>query len=155
MIEIKSLMKSFGNERVLFSDFNLKIETGEFIVFVGKSGSGKTTLLNMIGSLEKFDSGKIIVDGVNIGLRKNQLKYLRFKVGFLFQNFALVEDKTVVRKSANGRRQISWQNKNKRRAFRAWAFRFTRQKGLYPVRRGAAKGRARKTHNQRVRLSFS
>lgn len=96
MIEIKGLMKSFNDERVLFANFNLKIETGEFVVFVGKSGSGKTTLLNMIGSLERFDSGQIIVDGVNIAKRRNQLNYLRRKVGFLFQNFALIEEKTVI-----------------------------------------------------------
>jgi len=95
MIEINQLTKSFGG-RFLFADFSLTIETGEFIVFVGKSGSGKTTLLNMIGSLEKFDYGEIIADGIDIGKRKNQLKYLRAKVGFLFQNFALVEDKTVL-----------------------------------------------------------
>ena len=49
----------------------------------------------MIGSLEKFDSGEIIVDGIDISKRKNQHKYLSEKVGFLFQNFALIEDKTV------------------------------------------------------------
>ena len=49
----------------------------------------------MIGSLENFDSGEIIVDGIDISKRKNQHKYLSEKVGFLFQNFALIEDKTV------------------------------------------------------------
>lgn len=94
MIEIKNLKKAFGN-KVLFENLNLTIESGEFVVFSGASGCGKTTLLNMIGSLEKFDSGEIIVDGMNISLRKNQRKYLSHKVGFLFQNFALVEQKTV------------------------------------------------------------
>ena len=50
----------------------------------------------MIGSLENYDSGHILVDGLDIGNRKNQQKYLREKVGFLFQNFALMEDKTVM-----------------------------------------------------------
>lgn len=94
MIEIKNLSKSFG-DKVLFNDFNLTINKGEFVVFSGRSGCGKTTLLNMIGSLEKIDSGTIYVDGVDISKRKNQQQYFSNKVGFLFQNFALIEDKTV------------------------------------------------------------
>lgn len=94
MIEITHLKKSFG-DRVLFEDLNLKINTGEFVVFSGVSGCGKTTLLSMIGSLEGFDSGNIVVDGIDISKRKNQQKYLSKKVGFLFQNFALIEEKTV------------------------------------------------------------
>lgn len=95
MVEIKNLKKSFG-DRVLFNDLNMKIDDGEFVVFSGMSGCGKTTLLNMIGSLESIDEGQIIVDGIDISLRKNQQKYLSQKVGFLFQNFALIEDKTVL-----------------------------------------------------------
>ena len=95
MIEIQKLSKSFGS-KTLFQDFNLSIERGEYVVFSGASGCGKTTLLNMIGSLEDYDSGHILVDGLDIGNRKNQQKYLREKVGFLFQNFALRVDKTVM-----------------------------------------------------------
>lgn len=94
MIEIKHLSKSF-DERQLFVDFNLTIDDGEFIIFWGESGCGKTTLLNMIGSLEKIDSGEILVNHKNIFLRKNQREYLKNEVGFLFQNFALIEAKTV------------------------------------------------------------
>ena len=83
MIEIQKLSKSFGS-KTLFQDFNLSIEQGEYVVFSGASGCGKTTLLNMIGSLENYDSGHILVDGLDIGNRKNQQKYLREKVGFLF-----------------------------------------------------------------------
>ena len=95
MIEIQKLSKSFGS-KTLFQDFNLSIKQGEYVVFSGASGCGKTTLLNMIGSLEDYDSGHILVDGLDIGNRKNQHKYLREKVGFLFQNFALMEVKTVM-----------------------------------------------------------
>ena len=94
MIIIKNLIKKF-NEKVLFVNFNLEIENGIFIVFSGPSGCGKTTMLNMIGAIEKFDEGKIIVDGIDITKKKNHLNYFRTKVGFLFQNFALVENKTV------------------------------------------------------------
>lgn len=94
MISIKGLNKKYG-EKSIFQDLNLEIQKGEFVIFSGHSGCGKTTLLNMIGALEPIDSGKIIVDGINISNKKTQLKYFQQKVGFLFQNFALIENKTV------------------------------------------------------------
>lgn len=94
MIQIRNLTKQFG-ERILFHNFNLEINDGEFVVFSGPSGCGKTTLLNIIGGIEPVDDGSIIVNGINVHDRKEQLKYYREVVGFLFQNFALVENKTV------------------------------------------------------------
>lgn len=94
MIEIKDLCKRF-EEKVLFKNLNMKIEDGEFVIFTGESGCGKTTLLNMIGSLEPVDSGNIYVNGRDISIKKNQRIYLQNEVGFLFQNFVLVDGKTV------------------------------------------------------------
>ncbi|MGG4142391.1 ATP-binding cassette domain-containing protein [Paenibacillus algorifonticola] len=94
MIELKGLTKRF-EEKVLFSDFNLVIQDGEFVIFSGPSGCGKTTLLNMIGAIEKIEQGSIVVDGMDIKVKKNHLNYFRTKIGFLFQNFALVDNKTV------------------------------------------------------------
>lgn len=94
MIELININKSFG-DKVLFDDYNLKIKRGEFVIISGDSGSGKTTLLNMIGALEKIDAGQIKVNGIDILNKRNQLKYYRNTVGFLFQNFVLLEDKTV------------------------------------------------------------
>ncbi|HZJ75718.1 MAG TPA: ATP-binding cassette domain-containing protein [Clostridia bacterium] len=94
MIKLNNINKSFGDKK-LFQDFSLTIERGEFVILTGVSGCGKTTLLNMIGALEPFDSGEILVDGNNITKRKYQSQYFRTKVGFLFQNFALVDNKTV------------------------------------------------------------
>lgn len=94
MIKIANLCKSFG-DRVLFDNFNCEIENGEFVIFSGKSGCGKTTMLNMIGGIEEFDKGQILIDEIDISKRKNKLNYFRNKVGFLFQNFALIENKTV------------------------------------------------------------
>lgn len=94
MIEIDRLTKKYG-DKVIFKDFSLKIETGEYVVFEGKSGRGKTTLLNMIGGIEPFDQGDIVVDGFSLSGRKNFLDYYRNKVSFLFQNFVLIENRTV------------------------------------------------------------
>lgn len=94
MIEIINLEKKFG-EKTLFHNFNLTIQNGDFIVLSGVSGSGKTTLLNMIGGIEKPDCGKIIVDGDVISQKRCLADFFAYKVGFLFQNFALIENKTV------------------------------------------------------------
>ncbi len=94
MIELTNVKKSFDS-KPLFQNLNLKIEKGEFVVFSGPSGCGKTTLLNMIGALEPFQGGSIRVAGMDVTKRKNQLQYYSDVVGFVFQNFVLIEDKTV------------------------------------------------------------
>ena len=94
MIKFDKVSKAFG-DHVLFRGVTFDINKGDFVVFSGVSGCGKTTMLNMIGGLEELTGGSIFVDGVDISKRKNQLDYFRNTVGFLFQNFALVENKTV------------------------------------------------------------
>lgn len=94
MIELRQVSKKYEN-KIVIDDMSLTIETGDFVVFSGNSGCGKTTLLNMIGGLEKPSSGEILVDGENIYKCKNLEGYFTYKIGFLFQNFALVENKTV------------------------------------------------------------
>ena len=94
MISIRNLQKSF-DDKVLFDNFNLEIPDGSFVVISGESGSGKSTLLNMIGGIEEPDSGTITVDGFDVTGKGSKRKYYRDVVGFLFQNFALLENKTV------------------------------------------------------------
>ena len=94
MITIKNLNKSYG-EKVLFDNYNLEIPDKSFVIINGESGRGKTTLLNMIGGLEKPDSGEICIDGIELTSLKNKKDFYKETVGFLFQNFALLENKTV------------------------------------------------------------
>jgi putative ABC transport system ATP-binding protein len=95
MITIQNLCKKF-DDKVLFDGFHCMIQDGEFVVFCGESGCGKSTLLNMIGCLEKPDSGSIMIDDIDIWNYKNKRELFSCKYGFLFQNFALLEGKTVV-----------------------------------------------------------
>ena len=94
MIKICGLNKAFG-DKVIFSNFNLEIPDKSFVAISGDSGSGKSTLLNMIGGIAKPNSGSIIVDGFDVTKDKNKNCFFADTVGFLFQNFALLENKTV------------------------------------------------------------
>ncbi|MBQ8965905.1 ATP-binding cassette domain-containing protein [Ruminococcus sp.] len=96
MIELKNVSKAFGTN-ILFSSLTFSIDDGDFVVFSGKSGCGKSTMLNLIGGIDKVSSGNIIVDGMDITKNYNRVKYFSEKVGFLFQNFALSENKTVLK----------------------------------------------------------
>ena len=93
MIVLQHICKHFGKKQI-FEDFSLEIPDGSFTLITGESGCGKTTLLDMIGGLETPDTGEIVVDGKNINKIPRRI-YFREEVGFLFQNFALMENKTV------------------------------------------------------------
>lgn len=95
MIALENITKKFG-DHVLFDQFSLEIPEGSFLVIAGKSGCGKTTLLNMIGGLEQPDQGRILIDGKEIRSRRRMRNFFTYRVGFLFQNFALLEDETVL-----------------------------------------------------------
>lgn len=94
MIEGKNISKQFGS-LILFDGFDFRIEDGEFVCFSGPSGAGKTTLLNIIGLIEPLDGGELLINGRQYRSNKDKLEFFRSKVGFLFQNFALIEGKTV------------------------------------------------------------
>lgn len=94
MIKISNLNKAF-NSRQLYKGLDMTIEDGDFVIFKGPSGCGKTTLLNMIGGIEDVDSGSVVINGYDTSKKRDRQKILSEEVGFLFQNFALVEEKTV------------------------------------------------------------
>src|SRR4030042_2221902 len=95
MIQIYRLSKSFGTN-IALDDIGLRIRKGEFVFITGPSGAGKTTLLRHIFGAEKPTSGQILIDGINLTrVNRHKLDLLRRKIGFVFQDFKLLNNKTV------------------------------------------------------------
>jgi len=95
ILELKNIKREFnmGSETIrALKDISFDVMTGEFVTIMGASGSGKTTLLNMLGCLDKQNSGIYLLDGVDVGkLTRNELAHLRNnKIGFVFQSYNLL-----------------------------------------------------------------
>ena len=98
MLEIRDVRKSFGGQTVL-DGISLDVEKGDVVAILGPSGSGKTTFLRCLNFLEKADGGRMIFDGEQIelnGIKKKDIARLRRKTGFVFQNYNLFQNKTVL-----------------------------------------------------------
>ncbi|BDD38665.1 MULTISPECIES: ABC transporter ATP-binding protein [Streptococcus] len=96
MLKLNGINKSFGKKNVL-KDFSLSIKKGEMVAITGPSGCGKSTLLNIIGLIDDFQNGSYQFDGMeNIKVNSSQASsIIRNKISYLFQNFALMDSKTV------------------------------------------------------------
>lgn len=95
MIEVRQLRKQFGAQPVL-DGVNLRIESGESVVIIGRSGCGKSVLLKHLIGLLKPDAGEVLVDGENIvPMSERALLRVRGKFGMLFQSAALFDSMTV------------------------------------------------------------
>lgn len=92
-IIIDNLCKSFFNKNVL-KHFSKEFYSGKIYVLRGPSGSGKSTILNLIAKFDENYSGDILIDGVNLKNKSKKTLY-RKELGYLFQNYALLEDETV------------------------------------------------------------
>ena len=95
MIEIQNVHKSFGQLEVL-KGIDLTVAKGEVLTVIGGSGSGKSTLLTCINGLEPIDSGKIMVDGVEVHAKSTNLNKLRQKIGIVFQQWNAFPHLTVL-----------------------------------------------------------
>lgn len=97
MIDIKGITKSFGSLQVL-KGIDLHIEKGEVVSIVGPSGAGKTTLLQIVGTLDRPDSGSIVIDGIDVSsLSTSKLSDFRNQhLGFVFQFHQLLPEFTAL-----------------------------------------------------------
>lgn len=94
-MEVKNAYKSYVNGEIrneVLKNVSFQAEQGEFIAILGPSGSGKSTLLNMLGGLDKLDSGEIILDGKTFTEENDDIlsQYRRQEIGFIFQSFNLI-----------------------------------------------------------------
>ena len=97
MIEVQGVTKSFGSLQVL-KGLDLQIYKGEVVSIVGPSGAGKTTLLQIMGTLDKADGGRVLIDGTEVGaLSEKELSAFRNrKIGFVFQFHQLLPEFTAL-----------------------------------------------------------
>lgn len=117
IIKLENACKTFGaNETAVRAliNLNMVIEKGEMVAIIGPSGSGKSTLMNIIGCLDKLDSGSYKLRGNEVtNLKKSELAYLRnSEYGFVVQHFALIDNYTVYE---NVKLPLNYSNKKKKK----------------------------------------
>ena len=96
MIVAKEITKEFGKHKII-NNFSLEIFDGDFISITGASGSGKTTLLNILGLLQTPTSGCLSFKGVDNPSGRDIMLFQRYDIGYLFQNYALISNETVLK----------------------------------------------------------
>ena len=96
MIELQEVYKVYDGTTRALNGVSLKIEDGEFVFVVGPSGSGKSTLIKLLSAELKPTEGKVLVNGFDVSeLRRRDIPYLRRTIGVVFQDFRLIDNKTV------------------------------------------------------------
>ena len=101
LIEVKNAIKTYQKGDELFyamNDISFEIEQGDFVAIMGASGSGKSTCMNMLGTLDKPNSGEYYLDGVDVfSLSPDELSDIRNnKIGFVFQGFNLISRTSAI-----------------------------------------------------------
>ena len=102
MLELKNIFKNYkvgNNNQNVLDDINIKFQKNEFVSILGPSGSGKTTLLNIIGGLDRYDSGDLIINGKTTKKFSNKEwdAYRNNSIGFIFQNYNLIPHMTILK----------------------------------------------------------
>ncbi len=96
MIQFKNVSKSYDSSTLALNNLSINISDGEFVFIVGASGSGKSTFLKLLRKEEEPTSGKIIINGEDIGkMKKRKIPYFRRTMGIFFQDFRVLEKMTV------------------------------------------------------------
>ena len=98
MIELKNICKTYDGAHTVLDGISMTIDSGEFLMLIGKSGCGKSTLLNILGLLDDPTSGEYSFEGRDLATLKEKEKALfrREKIGFIFQSFYLIEEFNVI-----------------------------------------------------------
>ena len=96
MIRLMDVQKEYDNGTKALKGINLRIDDGEFVFLVGPSGSGKSTIIKLITAEVASTEGRVVVNGYNLNnIRKWQIPYMRRTLGVIFQDFRLIDKKTV------------------------------------------------------------
>lgn len=96
MIRFSNVRKKYPNGTVALKGLSFELKDGEFAFLVGPSGAGKSTILSLLTAEEPISSGNLMVNGYNLNtIRPKQVPYLRRSLGIIFQDFRLIEKKTV------------------------------------------------------------
>ena len=116
MIELQNVKKTYDNGTKALCGVNLHIDDGEFVFLVGPSGSGKSTIIKILTAELKPTSGSVLVNGFHLEkIKKRAVPFMRRTLGVIFQDFRLIENKTVYENVAFAMRVIGAQDKEIRR----------------------------------------
>ena len=103
LLEVTNIKKIYstrfgGNKVQALSNVTFSVEEGEFVAIMGESGSGKTTLLNIIGGLDRYDGGDLIINGISTKqyTDRDWDSYRNHTIGFVFQSYNLIPHQTVL-----------------------------------------------------------
>ncbi len=105
IIQIEHVSKHFGRLKAL-DDVSLGVQRGEVMMIIGPSGSGKSTLLRCVNHLEVPDSGRVVVDGVEVNEKQGNINAVRAEVGMVFQRFELFPHLSVLENICLAQQQV-------------------------------------------------
>ena len=116
MVRLIDVQKEYENGTKALKGVNLRIDDGEFVFLVGPSGSGKSTVIKLITAEIAPTEGRLMVNGYNLNnIRPRQVPYMRRTLGIIFQDFRLIEKKTVYDNLAFAMKAVGASNRELRR----------------------------------------
>ena len=119
MIQVFNVVKMYGGSNPVLDNISLEISKGEFVFLTGPSGAGKTTILKILFGWENFETGQVLVQGINVGKLTHRNVYtLRRSMGFVFQDYKLLPNKTVFENVSFAQEVIGHDRKKIR--FKTW-----------------------------------